>query len=247
MEMETFLAVTPAHRAAALEHTPHLAHIAYHIGAQSTLLRRDAPGRGGLLCISDPEAHPIEDTEKLCAAVLRECKRQNFSGIVADLEGDPTPRRRAFLRCLDAACGALTLYVPRPYAADAPSAVVLVSSAISGGDLRTYLSGLCRSGRRLALDIERLRMEFPLPCPGGVGTPLSREQLERCMGSPTFFSPQLCARYFTYRENGTARFVLFDDAETMNRKAAIARELGFAAAFYMWTEVSDLAPGLHWK
>ena len=48
-------------------------------------------------------------------------------------------------------------------------------------------------------------------------------------------------------QNGAARFVLFDDAETMNRKAAIARKLGFAAAFYMWTEVSDLAPTLRWK
>ena len=98
-----------------------------------------------------------------------------------------------------------------------------------------------------ALDVELLRMDFPLPCPSGMGTPLSREELRRRMPSATFFSRELCTRYFTYQENGQHYFVLFDDAETLNQKVRIARDAGFAAAFFTWPEVEDIAPQILWK
>ena len=90
-------------------------------------------------------------------------------------------------------------------------------------------------------------MDFPLPCPSGIGTPLSREELRCRMPSVTFFSRELCARYFTYQENGQHHFVLFDDAETLNQKVRIAREAGFTAAFFTWPEIEDIAPQILWK
>ena len=59
-----------------------------------------------------------------------------------------------------------------------------------------------------------------------------------------FFSDALCARYFTYTQRGEAHFVLFDDADTLNQKLRLGAGMGFAAAFFMWPEVRDIAPRL---
>ena len=55
-----------------------------------------------------------------------------------------------------------------------------VNTAISGGTLRTMLVDACNAfGRgRVALDIERLRMDFLLPSPTGEGTPLTKESFD---------------------------------------------------------------------
>jgi len=87
-------------------------------------------------------------------------------------------------------------------------------------------------------------MEFILPAPSGEGAPLSEEELRLLMEreQPTvFFSRDLCARYFTYARDGRVHFVLFDDAETLNRKVQIGASLGFTTAFFMWPEVRDIA------
>ena len=63
-------------------------------------------------------------------------------------------------------------------------------------------------------------------------------------GRAVFFSGELCARYFTYRTLAADHFVLFDDAETLRRKARLGAELGAAAAFFMLPEVSDLLDDL---
>ena len=55
-----------------------------------------------------------------------------------------------------------------------------------------------------------------------------------------FFSPELCARYFTYMQGGQAHFVLYDDAETMQQKMKLAKTMGYRAALVMYPEVSDL-------
>jgi hypothetical protein len=90
-------------------------------------------------------------------------------------------------------------------------------------------------------------MDFPLPCPDGSGQPLDRAAfaaLRRRHPSPVFFSPELCARYFTYSDGESAHFVLFDDARTLRRKLRLAREAGIDDAFFMYPEVADLAQEL---
>lgn len=97
------------------------------------------------------------------------------------------------------------------------------------------------TSQRLALDLQRLAMEFPLPCPTGSGTPLSKEQLQQNMvGHPVFFSSALCARYFTRTQNGVTTFTLFDDSDTMTRKLALAHNLGIEEALLMLPETEDL-------
>ena len=90
-------------------------------------------------------------------------------------------------------------------------------------------------------------MDFPLPCPSGCGTPLTREELlalREKHPSSVYFSRELMAKYFTYSAGSGTHFVLFDDAETLRQKVRLAQGLGIQNAFLMFPEISDLLPEL---
>ena len=251
-DVQLYLAVTPGEVREAAPYGRTLAHVAYRIGPGSTLLRQNLllQTKGGLLSVSDREAPPIGDPEALCAAVLRECSRRSYNGAVLDFEEPLRQDRQAFAQRLAQTMSSArrTLYLPERYAAN--GAVTLLCTAISGGSFSQYLRDAAQAhggASSLALDVERLRMDFRLPAPSGEGKPLDeasfRELLER--ESPAvFFSQELCARYFTYTRNGETHFVLFDDAETLTQKLRIGAGMGFSAAFLMWPEVRDIAGAL---
>ncbi len=249
--MQVYLAATPAQVQEASRYCRNLAHVAYRIGPGSTLLRQNLllQTRGGLLSVSDQEAPRIEDPEALCAAVLRECGRRGYSGALLDFEAPPTGDRLVFVEHLAKALTASrrVLYVPERYGSAAPAAVPLIGTAISGGNFTQRLqeAAAARGGAgRLALDVERLRMDFCLPARSGQGTPLTGSALQELMdrtAPSVFFSPDLCARYFTYSQDGQTHFVLFDDADTLVQKLRTGTSMGFSAAFLMWPEVRDVA------
>lgn len=242
------LIVSPREAQETARYPCRLAYAAYRVGPESSLLRQSLPlnCQGGLLSLSDREAPPLPEPEALAAALERECLRRGFSGAVLDLEEAPRGDLLALARSLGERFSRRrwALYLPEGWAV--PGGAVLLNSAVSGGELRQCL----REGRQrwgqAALDLQRLRMDFPLPCPGGEGRPLSAGELERLLaeGPAVFFSQALCARYFTYRKGGETRFVLFDDAETLRRKLRAARECGIPDAFCVYPEVSDLLPRL---
>lgn len=252
--MQIYLAVTPEASQEAAGYCRNLAHVAYRIGPGSVLLRQSLllQTRGGLLSVSDREAPFIDSPESLRDAVLRECGRRGYSGVLLDFEEAPRRDRRAFAAALAPALSASrrALYLPEGYAGDIPGAVALLCTAVSGGSFSQYLQeGVTRAGGagRLALDVQRLRMDFRLPARSGEGEPLTGEALASLMEreSPAvFFSQDLCARYFTYSRDGEAHFVLFDDADTLNQKLRLGAGMGFGAAFFMWPEVRDIAPRL---
>lgn len=250
--LQIYLAVTPNAMQQATPYGCALSHVAYRIGPDSTLLRQNLllQTKGGLLSVSDRDAPPVPDANALCAAVLRECGRRSYEGVVLDFEEPPKRDRLCFAELLGQLLSKRqrTLYVPESYACAAPTAMVLVGTAVSGGTLRQHLEeAAAQYGGRLALDVERVRMDFRLPARSGTGTPLTGEELAALMEqnpSPTFFSPDLCARYFTYQRQGETHFVLFDDANTLRRKIRLGKELGISAAFFMWPEICDLADTL---
>ena len=214
--MPLYLAATPDRLTRARAVTPRLAHVAYRLGPGSELLAAPLPPalRGGLMVLSDWDCPPVEEPDRL-----------------ARLEA---------LSPLLASCGR-TLYVPEhcPIA----GATILLCTALSGGTLEGRLTQAVDQygAEHLALDLQRLAMDFPLPCPGGQGTPLTLPQLEAlAAGRPTFYSDALCARYFTLTRQGQTHFVLFDDARTLRRKLELARQLGIRDALVMLPEVEDL-------
>ena len=139
-----------------------------------------------------------------------------------------------------------TLFLPERYANFSHRASLYLTSAISGGSLRRRLEEVIAQygARRLVLCLRRAREDFFLPATRGVGHPISQEelrQLRRRLEPSVFFSPHLCARYFTYmsRETG-AHFVLFDDRETLEKKRTLALELGIRRFFLLYPEIADL-------
>lgn len=254
--MQIFLAVTPDHLRDALGYTDHIAHMAYQVGPEGRLTRQNLLARtqGGLMLLGDRDCGPIRDVQALCRDVWRECAGRNFGGVAADFECPPQQDRTAFLEAL---CRIMRrnnkqLFVPEAYGRDVPQAGVLICTALSGGTLRARLEEAVRTygQRRVALDLQRLRMAFPLPCPSGEGDYLTGEELGRLLEEkrPTvFYSADLCAKYFTVSAGNQSRFILFDDADTLRRKMQLGQNMGLGVGFLMYPEVPDLLPALFGK
>lgn len=200
--------------------------------------------RGGMLLLSDREAPSLSDPDTLAREVMQECLRRNYSAVVLDFESvrdDRFPARMA------AWCSRYKrrLYVPETFA-DTAGTSVLVCTAVTGGSLRSHLQqAIARYGTgRVALDLQRLMTDYPLPS-SGIGSSLPREEWAKlAAGRPIYFSDELCARYFTWRSGSQMHFVLYDDADTMQRKIALGDELGIAEGFLMYPEVEDIAEKL---
>lgn len=251
--MQIYLAVTPDKLRDAARYTDRLAHAAYRIGGDGRLVRRDllARTRGGIMILGDGDCGFIKDPGILCRDVWRECGNRGYGGVVADFEQPETANMASFLAALGQVLSrnGKRLFVPEGYGQRIPQASVLICTALSGGNLRQRLEEVIRRfGRgRIALDLQRLQMSFPLPCPSGEGQPLSGVELDMLMEKKqqsVFYSNDLCAKYFTDTDENGSRFVLFDDADTMRRKIKLGQELGIATAFLMYPEVSDLLPDL---
>ena len=250
--LQVFLSVAPRDVRAALQYHNRLAHVAYRIGENARLLRQNLlQCRGGLLSLSDCQCPPIPRPEPLCREILQECNLRGYGGVLADFEGQASPEKLALLERL---CAALSrsgrrLFLPEALASQVPGSTAVICTAISGGTLQQRLEeAVRRFGRsQTALDVERLAMDFSLPAPSGSGVPLEPEALASLLRErdpATFYSRDLCARYFTYAQDGRTHFVLFDDAETIRQKLRIGREMGLCAAFLMYPEVKDLLPAI---
>ena len=252
--MRIYLAVSPDDLREAAAFQTGLAHTAYRIGEGSSLLSQNllVQTRGGLLVLTDRDAPPISQPDTLAGAVLRECGRRNYSGVVLAFEEPPTEPLCRFAAALGRQCAASRrgLFLPEAYTSAAEQRTVIVNTAISGGSFEEHLREVCdRYGgaRNVALDIQRLAMSFSLPARTGQGEPMTPEALSALLGEhqpAVFFSRDLCAKYFTYSQDGAARFVLFDDAGTLRQKLKLGQQLGVSAAFFQWPEVRDIAPEL---
>lgn len=251
--MQLYLTAGPEDLPQAARYTRRLAHAAYRVGPEGRLLRRDLPHqvRGGLMVLEDRDCGPIRDRDALCREVWRQCVSRGFLGAAADFEQPVSEDRLAFLQTLSAVFSrsGRPLYVPEAYGPQVPLARVLLCTALSGGFFQQRLEEAVRrfGSGRLALDLQRLRMDFPLPCPSGEGVPLSGEALNALLEErrpPVFYSADLCARYFTCLREGGSHLVLFDDAGTLSRKIQAGRRLGIPAGFLLYQETEDLLPQL---
>lgn len=247
--MQLYLAVTPDKLREAARYTDRLAHVAYRVDRDGRLTRRDLLARthGGMMVLGDQDCGTIRDPAMLCRDVWRECGNRGYGGVLVDFEQPPAQDRTAFLEALSQilARNKKRLFVPEAYGSQTAQAAVLVCTAISGGNLRRRLQECAQrfGSGRLAMDIQRLQMSFPLPCPAGEGKPLSERELMEMLerkGQSVFYSNDLCAKYFTFTENGDSRFVMFDDADTIRRKIHLGQDLGIQTGFLMYPEVEDI-------
>lgn len=251
MTKDNFFITLPPQQLPALEGwdmTP--AHLAYRIGRGPRLLRAGSPAplKGGLMVVDNQGFDGNGPIAPFCQELIRECQARGFSGAVLDFEGRLPPLEQ-IASCLDGLFfrRGWTLFVPEGYGLCAPQAKVMISSALSGGSLSLRLEECIeRFGRdRVVLALEKVAEDFILPSPSGKGNPLTREELRERINRirpSIFFSPELCARYFSYmsHESG-AHFVLFDDGDTLRRKMEVARRLHINTFLAPWAEVADCA------
>ena len=249
--MLIYLSVTPELLPRASAFHNRFAHVAYRIGRESRLLRQNLllKTRGGLLSLSDGDCPLIQNPDNLCRELRQECFARSYAGVVADFERSPSPDRVAFLTMLQAVMERdhRTLYLPEAYAAMVPGGIAVICTALSGGQYRQRLQEAMTKFGQVALDVQRLAMDFSVPAPSGSGSPMSPAALQALLQDRqpvVFFSDELCARYFTYTQNDTGHFVLFDDADTLRRKIRLGRSMDCSAAFLMFPEVEDLMPEL---
>ena len=243
--MQLYLAAAPCYLPETRRWGLPIAHAAYRIDSGGRLAALALPPevRSGLLLVTGTDCPSPPQPEALARDILRECLHRQYTGVVLE----PVLPRPA-VAALSALCRRYgrTLHLPERSGTDADACVV-VSTALSGGTLRRRLEEVCRrfGPRRIALDLACVRADFSLPAPYGDGSALTAQQLTALRGQrPVFFSPELCARYFTYGEGGMTHFVLFDDADTLRRKMALGAELGIQTGFLSLPEAAEALPQL---
>ena len=244
--MQLYLTVDATHESDAAGLSRSLAHMCYRIGPASRLMRNAAP-KGGVMVLTDAGCPSFQQPKQLTEDILQECRRCRFSGVLADFEGPSNEDSHRFLTELSQQLrrAGKRFYVPLSRAALFPDAHVLFGTALSGGNYYQHLRHTAKelSARRIALDLQWLRMEFPLPCPSGAGRTLKPQQLKDLMTRQqpvSLFSEALCAHYFTYAQGAEHRFVLYDTEDSMVKKLRFAAELGCSGAFLLYSEADNL-------
>jgi hypothetical protein len=201
------------------------------------------PGQGGLLYVAPEPPDSFQDIDFFCRQLVRECTTRGYRGSVVDLPQD-TPAFRDVAGRMEQAMHAarMELYLPESYSEAAPASKLLVSTAISSGSLKQRLSDAVRryGAARVIPAVEKVAVDFPSASRSSSGTRLTPQELEALrlrVRADIYWSPELCARYFTYSEAGTqTHFVLFDDAETVRAKLRIMRDLQLAECMIAWND-----------
>ena len=208
----------------------------YQLAYITRRLGEPRAGRGGLMVFSDTGGNPEPPR---AADLIAECKFRGCKGLALDFEGGFKQKFFDLAAELNILCASesLALIVNRRYRQ--PNAITLASSAQSSGSLRQRLA---RYGRNTMLEIERLAQDITLPAPQGRGLTVSRAELSRLTESrATFFSNELLARYFTYKDaSGATHFVIYDDAVSISKKIALANSLGLYGVIMLYSEVRDI-------
>lgn len=243
--MELLLALPVGHTAPPTHYGLLTAHMAYRIGNGPILLGIRLPDdlQGGLMYLDCVGFDGAGDPLPCCSQILGECQKRNYSGIICDFDriSGCLPQ---LLTILDSQCAkeGWNLYVPEICAQYAPSARVLVPSAVTNGTLERRLRFAREryGAARPVLAIEWLREDLPLPSDkrGESISQLTLENQIRRLEPAIFFDRGLCAHYFTYRNpKGQAHFVLFDTPRSIRAKIALAQRIELPAVLFAEPEL----------
>ena len=170
--------------------------------------------------------------------IAEECRRRELTAVLAGFDRSPALETARF-------CDGLLRRGISPILTENAwrsgyGAELMISTALSGGDLPSRLEEALARCPQLCLDLERLCRSFPLPCPDGEGEPLTRQALQGYLrrGLKPSFSEELMCKAFHVEEKGETRFILFDDRETLCRKVRLAASLGIRRGFLLYPEWS---------
>ncbi len=236
--------------AVAMKHGLPVLHLCLGLTEKGALKRLQLPTvkTRCLIGLSDPpkELQPCS-AERIAADLVFEAKRVEALGVFADFERD-TPQSRSLLNAFDLALNdaGLPFYVPVSCGRHLRYAVLTTSTALSGGSLSAHVAQLqsIYGRERIAAFLQPVSQDFTLPSntPDGINlNEAQRNALLQRTHSQTFFSRELCAKYFTYTgEDGRAHFVLFDDVSTLEAKLVQLSRLGVPSVFALFPDAEPL-------
>ena len=184
----------------------------------------------------------------LIADIIGECGKRAFTGIVINAGANPgSPSQIALSTAIAKEAQRLSLayFVPEALAETGDRTIVRISAALSGGTLNRRLADAVEkySADRLAVETERVLMDFTLPAMSGVGRELSNNEFRGLIdryNPKSFFSPELIVNYFTYHDEHGTHFVLHDNAESLRRKLTAVSGTGIEYAFLFYPRVVDI-------
>lgn len=244
-----YLLAPPQHQADPACRGLTLAHPAYRVGQGPHLFRTQLPTplTGGIMVLDHRDFDGSGKAEPFCQEVVRECAARSFQGVFFDFEDAPLPvlERAAALLIPTFQKRGWSLYLTPSYAAGLPGAKVVVSTALSGGSLRRHLrEAIDAYGiQRVVLGLQWACEDFVLPARDGSGRPLTWSELNELLQKrrpSVYFSDDLCAHYFTFMPTGgSPHFILYDDAESMEKKLRMAAEMGIKEAFLPYPEAAE--------
>jgi hypothetical protein len=212
--------------------------------------------RGGAMILSDAgyndERRGEGQAEEFRRALLLEIAQRSFTALVCDFEQRWSPTLERLVESVAPSLlrRGVTLYVPEAYARCDAETKVLIPTAITQGSLAGRLREATErygGAARLALDIECAATDLALPSPDNAGKHINRAVLNALLmerGGQSFYSEELCARYFTYREADEHHFVIYDDGGTIQKKAQTALRMGIKHGFVLYPEVESYLAAL---
>ena len=198
--------------------------------------------RGGMLFITLSQKYDMRRNVDLMREITTVCRRHSSAGIVLSSQFDCS-------RLCEMLRRNLSCEIYSDCEKCAPPCKIIISSAISGGSLRERLASASEKygKENISLGIEPVRCDFTLPSYGGVGKSMTlyetQEQIRRYRVR-SFYSDELCENYYTYRENGNAHMVLFDNSISIKRKIALSASLGISDVFMAYPDVSEILSGI---
>lgn len=230
----------------------------YCIGEGGVLQRRGLPAsaRGGVMGIFDDGTADWQsvDAARLARDIIAECSRRSYGGVLLDWQESAGALETVRRVSPALAARRLVHFVPLGLASASEYAKVIVPSAISGGSftdmLRHYTARF--PPERLCLEVVRVCSDFVMPSYTAEGRTLSAGEFRGILESrnpQSYFSAELCAKYFTYQdEERQVHFLLYDDPATAAQKIQAAAAQGYFAAFLLYRDwgaaAGDIIAGL---
>ena len=182
--------------------------------------------------------------ELLTAEIIGECIHCGYTGINLGLSSKPTQPIVNFCLYLSKACQGhgITLYLPESFSSVCQDAMIIIPGQNIRGTYSQYLGSMCSryGAQRLALELERIYMDFSLPSRSGVGSVLSERRFQEIYTGSSFYSDALLANYTSYISGGNAHIVLWNDGKSLSQKLSQAVSAGIGHAFLYYPHVSDI-------
>lgn len=196
--------------------------------------------KGGYMFITLPQNAAFRSCNMLAGEITRTAAKIGASGAVFDAGRG---QNISSLTTAVSSRGNLKLYAP--YYSRAQNAAYIVSTAISGGNLRELIESCAEKFGAIntAVSCEMTRVDFLLPAMNGAGRDITLDETKRLIEkyrSPSFYSDDLEINYFGYRDRGQMHMVLYDNSGSLRRKAKLAASLGIDECFIPYAETKSI-------